>query len=204
LKARIAVLASGVGTNLSALLDDAVVGPQVALVISDRSDAGALERARDRDVPAQFIDPSAAPNQEGYDRLLLGILRTSDIEFLALAGFMRILGPELVEAYEGRILNVHPSLLPAFQGDRSVARALEWGVKTTGVTVHLVDEKVDHGPIVSQEAVAVALDDDWDSLEARIHEVEHRLFPAAVRALVEGRLKVEGRRVHVLENGGLP
>jgi phosphoribosylglycinamide formyltransferase-1 len=202
LNARIAVLASGVGTNLSALLDDAVVGPQIALVVSDRYDAGALQRARDRGVPAEFVDPAAAENQGSYDRLLIGILRTSDIEFLALAGFMRVLGPELVAAYEGRILNVHPSLLPAFQGDQSVARAIEWGVKTTGVTVHLVDEEVDHGPIVSQEAVTVASNDDWDSLEARIHEVEHRLFPAAVRALIEGRLKVEGRRVHVLEEGG--
>jgi phosphoribosylglycinamide formyltransferase-1 len=112
---------------------------------------------------------------------------------------MRMLGPEVVSAFEGRIVNVHPALLPSFPGAHAVSDALAWGAKVTGVTVHLVDEQMDHGPIVAQEAVPVLPDDDWDSLESRIHEVEHRLLPAAVRAMVEGRLRVEGRSVHVLE-----
>lgn len=186
------------GTNLSALLDDPVVGPQIALVACDRADAGALERARSRGVPAEFVDPSAAGDRASYDGLLLASLGIAGIEFVALAGFMRVLGSDFVRAFGGRMLNVHPSLLPAFQGDRSVARALEWGAKVTGVTVHFVDEEVDNGPIVSQEAVPVLPDDDWDSLEERIHEAEHRLFPAAVRALVEGRLQIEGRVVTIL------
>jgi phosphoribosylglycinamide formyltransferase-1 len=112
---------------------------------------------------------------------------------------MRIVGPELVEAFQGRMLNVHPALLPAFPGTTSVADALRWGVKVTGVTVHLVDAEVDHGPIVFQEALSVLPDDDWDALEARVHSVEHRLLPAAVRALVEGRILVDGRIARVLE-----
>jgi phosphoribosylglycinamide formyltransferase 1 len=115
---------------------------------------------------------------------------------------MRVLGPELVGAYAGRILNVHPALLPAFPGGNAVADALDWGAKVTGVTVHLVDEEVDHGPIVLQEALPVLAHDDWDALEERVHEVEHRLFPAAVRALIEGRLRVEGRKVAIEEESG--
>jgi phosphoribosylglycinamide formyltransferase-1 len=119
---------------------------------------------------------------------------------VALAGFMRVVGSELVRAFDGRMLNVHPALLPAFPGAHAVADALAWGVKVTGVTVHLVDEEVDHGPVVFQEAVEVRSDDDWDALEARVHEVEHRLLPAAIRAVVEGRIHVDGRRVRVVEH----
>ena len=198
-EARLAVLASGGGTNLQALLDHPVVGPWVVLVASDREDAHALDRARARGVETAFLDPRRHPDRAAFDRALLELLREREIEVVALAGFMRIVGPELVRAFEGRLLNVHPALLPAFPGTASVEDALAWGVKVTGVTVHLVDAEVDHGPIVLQEALAVLPDDDWDSLEARVHEVEHRLLPAAVRALVEGRLVVEGRRVRILE-----
>lgn len=198
--ARIAVLASGEGTNLQALLDEPVVGPRVALLVSDRPYARALERARQRGVEAVFLDPREHPDRLAYDRAMVGTLRAAAIDVVALAGFMRIVGPEVVRAFEGKILNVHPALLPAFPGTSAVADALDWGVKVTGVTVHLVDEEVDHGPVVAQEAIVVLPDDDRDALEARVHEVEHRLFPAAVRALVEGRLKVDGRRIHVLED----
>lgn len=198
-EARVAVLASGSGTNLQALLDDPVVGPWVVVVLSDREDAHALERARRRGVEAIFLDPAAHPDRATFDRAILEVVRERAVELVALAGFMRLIGPELVRAFEGRILNVHPALLPAFPGTTSVADALAWGVKVTGVTVHLVDEEVDHGPIVFQEALPVLPDDDWDSLEARVHEVEHRLLPAAVRALAEGRIAVDGRRVRVTE-----
>jgi len=197
--ARVAVLASGGGTNLQALLDDPAVGPSVVLALSDRPDAGALERARARSVEAMHVDPATFPDRAAFDRGVLEVLREREIDIVALAGFMRILGPELVGAFRGRMLNVHPALLPAFPGAQAVADALDWGVKVTGVTVHLVDEKVDHGPVVLQEAVEVQPDDDWNSLEARVHEVEHRLLPAAVRALAERRLVVEGRTVRVLQ-----
>jgi phosphoribosylglycinamide formyltransferase 1 len=199
MEGRVAVLASGEGTNLQALLDDAVVGPRIALVISDREGSRALERARDRRVEAVYLDPAPHPDRETYGRALLEELRARAIDVVAMAGFMRILSADVVREYEGRILNVHPALLPAFPGDKAVADALAWGSKVTGVTVHLVDEEVDHGPIVSQEAVPVLPDDDWDALEGRIHAAEHRLFPAAVRALLEGRLRVESRVVRVLE-----
>jgi len=198
-EARLAVLASGGGTNLQALLDDPVVGAWVALVASDREQAPALERARVRGVEAVFVDPRSHADRAAYDRTLIELLRDRRIDVVALAGFMRIVGPELVGAFDGRLLNVHPALLPAFPGTTSVADALAWGAKVTGVTVHLVDAEVDHGPIVFQEALPVLPEDDWDSLEVRVHEVEHRLLPAAVRALVEGRIQVDGRRVRVLE-----
>jgi len=200
--ARLAVLASGTGTNLQALMDDTVVGPHVALVVSDRPEAGALQRARDRGVPTAVCRPQDHPDRAAHDRAIRDLLQAEGIDCVALAGYMRIVGPELIAAFPERIVNLHPALLPAFPGMRSVADALEWGVKVTGVTVHLVDEEVDHGPIVAQEPLRVLEEDDLDSLLARVHETEHRIFPMAVRALVEGRLKVEGRVVHVLEEEG--
>ena len=202
MNARLAVLASGTGTNLQALMDDPVVGPHVALVVSDRPDAMALERARDRRVETAICEPRSFPDREAHDRALRELLEAKGIDCIALAGYMRIVGPELIAAFPERIVNLHPALLPAFPGMRSVADALAWGVKVTGVTVHLVDEEVDHGPIVAQEPVRVLDDDDLDSLMERVHDTEHRIFPMAVRALVEGRLKVEGRVVHVLEEEG--
>lgn len=192
------MLASGAGTNLQALLDDPEVAPAVALVISDRPHARALELARAHGVPAVLVDPHPHVDREAYGRDLLEALRSADIGALALAGFMRILSAELVRTFESRILNVHPSLLPAFPGAHAVRDALAWGVKVSGATVHLVDEEVDHGPIVFQEAVPVLPDDDEERLHRRIQGVEHRLYPRAVRLLVEGRLKLDGRVVHVL------
>lgn len=200
-EARVAVLASGEGTNLQALLDDPVVAPWIALVVSDRAEARALERARASGVRAEHVDPTAYADRVAYDRALVGLLEGEGIDLVVLAGFMRIVGPELVGVFEGRMLNVHPALLPAFPGASAVTDALAWGVKVTGVTVHLVDEQVDHGPVVLQEAIPVLDDDSWDSLEARVHEVEHRLLPTAVRAFAEGRVLVEGRRVRVLAEG---
>ena len=199
MNARLAVLASGAGTNLQALMDDPAVGPHIALVASDRPDAKALERAIGRGIETVVVEPKDFPDRAAHDHALVEVLRSRRIDCLALSGYMRIVGPELVAAFPDRILNLHPALLPAFPGMRSVADALEWGVKVTGVTVHLVDEEVDHGPIVAQEAVPVLPDDDLDALLTRVHEAEHRVFPRAVRALVEDRLKVEGRVVHVLE-----
>jgi phosphoribosylglycinamide formyltransferase-1 len=195
---RIAVLASGTGTNLQALLDHPRVGSAVVLVVSDRADAGALVRARQRGVRAVTLQPAHYPSREAFDRALVGLLEEDAVEMVLLAGYMRILGPRVIAAFRDRILNVHPSLLPAFPGARAVRDALAWGAKVTGATVHLVDEEVDHGPIVLQEVVPIHPDDDERTLHARIQQVEHRLFPLAAELLAEGRLKVEGRRVHVL------
>jgi phosphoribosylglycinamide formyltransferase-1 len=199
---RIAVLASGEGTNLQALLDDPGVAPSIALVLTDRPDAHALDRARARSVPTRFLDPTGRAGREAYGRALIEALEEHEIDALVLAGFMRILSAEVVRRFESRILNVHPSLLPAFPGANAPADALAWGARVTGCTVHVVDEEVDHGPIVLQEAVPVLPEDDEDTLHARIQAVEHRLYPHAVRLLAEGRLKVEGRRVHLLDEDG--
>ena len=194
------MLASGAGTNLQALLDDPVLGPCIVLVLSDRPAAQALDRARARGVRALALDPGHYPSREQFDLAQETLLEEEAIEFILLAGYMRILGPRVVAAFRDRILNVHPSLLPAFSGAQAVRDALEWGVKVTGATVHVVDEEVDHGPIVLQEAVPVLPGDDEESLHARIQEVEHRLYPRAARLLAEGRLKIEGRLVHFLDD----
>jgi phosphoribosylglycinamide formyltransferase-1 len=197
--ARIAVLASGTGTNLQALLDDPHVGQWIVLVVSDKPGATALERARRRGLKAVVLEPGHYPSRTDFDHALTSLLEEEGIEFVLLAGYMRILGAETVGAYRERILNVHPSLLPAFPGGHAVREALAWGTKLTGATVHLVDEEVDHGPVVLQEAVPVDPSDDEASLHERIQQVEHRLYPEAARLLAEGRLKVEGRLVHILD-----
>jgi phosphoribosylglycinamide formyltransferase-1 len=199
--ARIAVLASGAGTNLQALLDDPHVGPCVALVVSDRPGALALDRARLRGVKAVALEPADHPSRVEFDRALNDLLEDEAIEYVLLGGYMRILGPETVRAFRGRILNVHPALLPSFPGAHAVRDALAWGVRVTGATGHIVDEELDHGPVVLQEPVLVLPDDDERSLHHRIQKVEHRLFPHGARLLIEGRLKVEGRLVHILPEG---
>ena len=197
---RIAVLASGAGSNLQALLDDPRVGPAISLVLSDKPAARALERAKLRGVPTVVLEPAGYGSRRDFDLALVQALQERAIDVVLLAGFMRILGPDVIRAFPDRILNVHPALLPAFPGGHAVRDALAWGAKVTGVTVHLVDEEVDHGPVVLQEAVPI-VDDDEERLTGRIHAVEHRLYPEAAFLLGEGRLKVEGRRVHVLAGG---
>jgi phosphoribosylglycinamide formyltransferase-1 len=197
--ARLAVLASGSGTNLQAFLEDPVVGPWIVLVVADKPNAGALTRAQVRDVKALVLEPNHYATRDLFDQALAHLLEEEAIEGVLLAGFMRILGPPVVGAFRDRILNVHPSLLPAFPGGHAVRDALHWGAKVTGATVHVVDEELDHGPIVVQEAVPIEPGDDEASLHRRIQEVEHRIFPTAARLLGEGRLSIEGRTVHVLE-----
>jgi len=196
---RVAVLVSGAGTNLQALLDDPEISPHIHLVISDRPGVRALQRATEASVETMVMSPSEHDDRDAYSLTLRDALLGKDIDMVVNAGFMRILGPAFATAFEGRWLNVHPALLPAFPGAHAVSDALDWGAKVTGVTVHLVDEQVDHGPIVHQEAVQILEGDDLDSLEARIHEVEHRLLPQAVGLLLQGRLKVEGRLVLIQE-----
>jgi phosphoribosylglycinamide formyltransferase-1 len=194
---RIAVLVSGSGTNLQALLDHPVCGPRIALVLSDRPDVKALERGASDGIESAVLEPKDFEDRQTFDRAVVDLLRDRGIDVVVSAGYLRLLGPAVLEAYGGRWLNVHPSLLPAFPGTSGVADALTYGVRVTGVTVFFVDEGMDTGPVVMQEAIEVREDDDWDSLEARVHEVEHRLLPAATAALVEGRIRVDGRRVTI-------
>lgn len=197
MEARIAVLVSGAGTNLQALLDDPAIRPHIALALSDRPGVRSLDRARDAGVESAVIEPEGFPDRSDFDLAVLGLLEDRRIDTLVSAGYMRLLGKSVLDVYEGRWLNVHPALLPSFPGMHGVRDALAYGVKVTGVTVFLVDEGIDTGPIVAQEVVDVRSDDDWDSLERRIHAAEHRQLPAAVRALIEGRLRVDGRHVRV-------
>jgi phosphoribosylglycinamide formyltransferase 1 len=201
MESRVAVLVSGSGTNLQALLEEPAIRPSVVLVVSDRPHVKALERADSHGVESLVLGPAGSQDRAAYTEAVRDALLARRVDTVLLAGFMRVLSPAFAEAFPDRVLNVHPSLLPAFPGAHAVRDALAWGAKVTGVTVHLVDHEVDHGPIVLQEAVVVHDDDDWDSLEARIHEVEHRLLPRAARALLDGRLSVQGRVVLIEGEG---
>ena len=195
--AQIGVLISGRGSNLQMLIDAGKrgeLGGEVAIVVSNVADAPGLERARRAAVPTVVLDHQGRKREE-YDAGVVSILQEHGVELVCLAGFMRLLSPTFVRAFPGRILNIHPALLPAFPGLQAQRQAFEYGVKVSGATVHLVDEGLDSGPIVAQEAVPVRSDDTAESLAVRILEVEHRLYPRAVRLLLEGRSRVEGRRV---------
>ena len=196
---RIAVLVSGNGTNLQALLDDPFCGPRISLVLADRPAIPALERAGKRGVETLVIEPSSFADRAAFDEAVAAALQRHGTDVVVTAGYMRLLGTPVLDLYRNRWLNTHPALLPSFPGMHGVRDALEHGVKVTGVTVFLVDEGVDTGPIVLQEAIEVRPDDDMSSLEARVLEVEHRLLPRAVRALVEGRIVVDGRHVTITE-----
>ena len=196
---RIGVLVSGRGSNLQALVDAArrgELGGEVAVVVSNVEGAPALERARAAGVPAVFHD-HRGKKREDFDAEVVEILRAHQVDLVCLAGFMRLLSPVFVRAFPGRVVNIHPALLPAFPGLDAQRQAWEHGAKVSGATVHLVDEGLDSGPIVAQEAVSVLSSDTAETLAARILEVEHRLYPRAVRLLLEGRCRVEGRRVMV-------
>ncbi len=194
----LAVLASGRGTNLQAIIHSVKKGfikADLVLVISDRKKAFALKRARRAGIEALYADPKRFSSREAYDRYLVGTLKKARVDYVILAGFMRILSPSFIRAYKNKILNIHPALLPAFKGVDAIPRAYRYGVKVTGVTVHLVDEATDHGPIILQEPVPVSDTQSVAELEARIHRVEHRLYPQAIARLLSGTLKVKGRRV---------
>ena len=196
----IAVFCSGAGTNLQAILDASRRGSlpgTVALVVSDRKDARALVRARRAKAEAVYIDPRAFASRQAYERALIQRCRARGIRLVCLAGFMRILSPVFVRAFRNRILNIHPALLPAFPGGSAIRDALAWGARVTGVTVHVVDEQVDHGPILLQESVAVRPGETEASLLKRVHGVEHRLYPQAIRLMLSGKARVTGRRISI-------
>ena len=197
---RIAVLASGEGTNLEAILEareQGEIGAKVVLVMSDRESAPALERARRRRIEALYIDPHLYRGRARYDRALLAELKKARVELVVLAGFMRLLSPVLIEAYPRRIMNTHPALLPSFPGTAGVEEALDYGVKVTGCTVHFVDEGLDTGPVILQEAVPVLQGDTVETLHRRIKAAEYRLYPRAIELFCRDQLRVEGRRCFI-------
>jgi len=199
---RIGVLLSGRGSNFVALADSIaagrIPGAEIALVISNREGAPGLALAEARGIRAKAIPSKGLPREE-YDRQVVDELKKADVELVCLAGFMRLLSPYFVAAYPQRILNIHPSLLPSFPGLEASRQALEYGVKFAGCTVHLVDENLDAGPILAQAIVPVRDEDTDETLSARILMEEHRIYTEAVRLILSGQYRIEGRRVIALE-----
>jgi phosphoribosylglycinamide formyltransferase-1 len=197
---RLGVLISGRGSNLQAIIDAVAsrrLNAEIAVVISNRSDAAGLKRARDVGIETLVLDhadKAKFATREDYDRELVRLLKEREVRLVCLAGFMRLLTKVFLDAFPNAIVNVHPSLLPAFPGTNAQYQALEHGAKWTGATVHLVNEELDGGPIVLQETVPIKDDDDLDSLSARILEREHHLYPLAIQLLLNGGWRVEGRR----------
>jgi phosphoribosylglycinamide formyltransferase 1 len=195
---RIGILLSGRGSNFEALADSVAAGripdAEISLVISNREDAPGLLRAAERRIRARVI-PSKGVEREAYDRLVVAALNDARVDLVCLAGFMRLLSPYFVAAFRGRILNIHPSLLPAFPGLEAHRQALDYGVKLSGCTVHFVDENLDAGPIIAQAIVPVKPDDTEETLAARVLSEEHRIYTEAVRLVLSGKFRIEGRRV---------
>ena len=197
---RVTVLISGRGSNLAMLLDAerrGELGGTITAVISNRPEAAGLAVATEHGVATEVVDHRAFGDRAAFDAALADAIEASEPDLIVFAGFMRVLGPAFVRRFAGRMLNVHPALLPAYPGLDTHRRALADGVRVHGCTVHFVTDDVDHGPIVAQGAVAVRDDDDAGTLAARVLEVEHRILPMAVRAFCDGRLVIEGRRVRV-------
>ncbi|MGB8507745.1 MAG: phosphoribosylglycinamide formyltransferase [Pyrinomonadaceae bacterium] len=195
---KLGILISGRGSNMSALADAAregrIPGASVAVVLSDHADSAGLRHATERGIEALAIERRGRTREE-HEREIIAALQEREVELVCLAGFMRLLSPVFVEAFRGRILNIHPSLLPAFPGLDAQRQAIEHGVKVSGCTVHFVDETLDGGPIVTQRVVALHEDDTADTLAARILREEHRAYTEAVALVVRGHYEIEGRRV---------
>jgi len=196
-----AVLASGRGSNLLAIINAVKAGKinaHLKAVISDKKDAYALEHARQENITGIYINPKDFHDRESFDRAVIDRLHELKIDFVVLAGYMRLLSIYFIQQYPDRILNIHPSLLPAFRGMRAIKDAFDYGAKVTGVTVHIVVKEMDDGPIILQEPVRVDPRDSLETLEAKIHQTEHRVYPQAIDLFVRGKLRIEGRRIIVL------
>lgn len=198
---RIAVLASGRGSNFQAVIDAIQAGnipARCVALITDNPEAYAIERAQKAKIAVTVIDYASFPSREVYERALLSAMQRQDADLFVLAGYMRILGKEIVQAFPGKMVNIHPALLPSFTGLHGQKQALGYGVKVAGCTVHFVDEHLDCGPIILQKCVPVLEGDDEDSLADRILEQEHVCYPEAIRLFCEDRLVIEGRRVRII------
>jgi phosphoribosylglycinamide formyltransferase-1 len=198
---RFAVLISGKGSNLQAIIDavkKALIKAEIGLVVSDRPDAYGLQIAENAGIKTKIFDPNNYTNKQSVDRDMMIHLKEEQIDFVVLAGYMRILTPFFIKQYPRKILNIHPSLLPSFKGKTGIKDAFTYGVKVTGVTVHFVDEKIDNGPIILQEPVKFGWDETLESLEEKIHKAEHRVYPKVIAWFVDGKLKIRGRKVTFL------
>ena len=195
---KLGILISGRGSNLQAIIDAIATGDlaaSIAVVISNRADAGGLARAEQAGIPTLVMPHKAHPDRNAYDRALAAELKSRGVELVCLAGFMRLLGPAFIDQFPHGVLNIHPSLLPAFPGLDAQHQAFEYGVKVTGATVHLVTPELDAGPIICQAAVHVRDDDTAETLAARILDAEHRLYPEGIRRIAQGGWHIAGRRV---------
>jgi len=204
---RIAVIASGRGSNFQALIDAIRAGsvPAVcAALITDNPGAYAIERARSAAIPVMVADYNSFPDKVAYEAHLLGVMQECGADLFVLAGYMRILGPGIVREFSGRLINIHPALLPAFPGLHAQPQALDYGVKVAGCTIHFVDDGVDSGPVIIQRCVPVLEGDDEDTLSGRILAEEHLALPEAVRLFCEDRLRIEGRKVSILSDSLTP
>jgi len=196
----IAVFCSGNGSNFQAIADSVKNGgikANIALMVCDNPSAYALERAKKEGINSLVIERKSFKTKDEYEAEIIKNLEKENIELICLAGYMRIVSPSLVQRYSNKILNIHPALLPSFKGTQGIKDALDYGVKLSGVTVHFVNDKMDQGPIILQEALEIKDDDTEKSLAERIHQIEHKLYPQAVRLFVEGRLGIEGRKVKI-------
>jgi len=197
---RLGVLISGSGSNLQAILDAIAAGTlqaEVAVAISNKSDAYGLERARKAGIPALALNPKNYDGAAAFDNAMLFELHRHKVNWIVMAGYMRLLTSYVLDAYPHKVLNIHPSLLPSFAGAHAIRDALASGVRLTGVTVHIANEIFDEGPIIAQEAVPVLQDDTFDSLAQRIHAVEHKLYPKVLQLIAEGRISVENGKVYI-------
>lgn len=197
----IAVLCSGSGTNLQAIIDKVKSGyipAKIALVVSDNKDAFAIVRAKTAGIETLILNPKDYKSREEFDREVVKALKRLDVQLVILAGFMRLLSPYFIKEYRHRIINIHPALLPSFKGAHGIKDALEYGVKVTGTTVHFVDEELDNGPIILQRAVDIKDSDTEETLLERMHAEEHKIYPEAIKLFAEGRVKVEGRIVRIV------
>ena len=199
MKRNIAVFASGRGSNFIALAKEAqrgrLNGANLALLVCDNPKAPVISAANKLKIKALLVNRSIFTNKKAFEDAIIRHLKENKIELIVLAGFMRILSARFVSLYKNRIINIHPSLLPAFKGAHAIKDAFDYGIKVTGVTVHFVDDKMDHGPIILQREVVVSESETVDSLEEKIHKVEHRIYPEAVSLFIKGRLRVKGRKV---------
>ena len=197
----IAVFASGKGTNFSAIVRAVKKGKikaNLSLLVCDNPKAGAIGRAKRAGIKIAKVLREDFSSKEDFEAKILQHLEENKIDLIVLAGFMRLISAGFVKKYEGRILNIHPALLPSFKGTEGIRDAFDYGVKVTGVTVHFVDTEMDHGPIILQEAIKIEGDDTLASLEAKIHKLEHRIYPEALRLCAEGKLKIEARKVKII------
>ena len=197
-KFKLAVLVSGRGSNLQAIIDSIEknnLAAEISLILSNVPDAYALQRGKKHGLESIFLDPKSFSSRDDYEKQMIELLQTKSIDLVCLAGFMRILGKKFIEAFSGKIINIHPSLLPAFPGLNVQEKALQHGVRFSGCTVHFVNEEVDGGAIISQAVVPILDADDTQSLSDRILEQEHIIYPEAIRLIIEDRLEFSGRRV---------